>query len=105
MRLQFSLLIMFIAAFLSMETEKALVAAPASAPSAVHHPAPVDEYAIAGDGGLVYDPLRREAFKTGQLAAYASAPRRSTMLCPFRTHLAGKKAATFATNVACAILR
>lgn len=125
MRLQFSLLMMFIAAFSSMETEKALVAAPESAPSAVPHPAPVDEYAIAGDGGLVYDPLRREALKTGQLAAYArrrdgrqrcrwaavvwtfKCPNRQrpTMLCQSHTRSAGKKAPTSATNAACAILR
>jgi hypothetical protein len=34
--------------------------------------APVDEYRIHADGGIVYDPLRREAEKTGALAAFAA---------------------------------
>ena len=33
-------------------------------------PAPVDEYLIHPDGGIVYDPQRREAESTGQLARY-----------------------------------
>lgn len=33
-------------------------------------PAPVDEYPIHPDGGMVYDPQRREAESTGQLAKY-----------------------------------
>jgi hypothetical protein len=33
-------------------------------------PASVDEYAIHADGGIVYDPLRREAEKTEQLKKY-----------------------------------
>jgi len=37
---------------------------------ALPQPAPVDEYAIHEDGGLVYDPLRREAERTGRLALY-----------------------------------
>jgi hypothetical protein len=37
-------------------------------------PAPVDEYRIHADGGIVYDPLRREAEKTGALARFAGAP-------------------------------
>lgn len=38
-----------------------------------HVPAPVFEYPIHRDGGLIYDPLRREAESTGQLAVYARA--------------------------------
>lgn len=37
---------------------------------AAPRPAPVDEYPIHPDGGIVYDPLRREADKTGQLQTY-----------------------------------
>ncbi|WP_319586296.1 hypothetical protein [uncultured Desulfobulbus sp.] len=37
-------------------------------------PAPVNEYLIHEDGGLVYDPLSREAASTGQLARYAKVP-------------------------------
>ncbi|WP_319586297.1 beta-galactosidase [uncultured Desulfobulbus sp.] len=37
-------------------------------------PAPVNQYSIHEDGGLVYDPLRREAASTGQLARYANVP-------------------------------
>ncbi len=37
-------------------------------------PAPIDTYAIASDGGLIYDPLRREAGRTGLLRKYAEAP-------------------------------
>jgi len=36
-------------------------------------PAPVNEYPIHADGGIVYDPLRREAEKTGQLTRYTDA--------------------------------
>ncbi len=77
MRLQLSLLLMFAAILSTVGTPKILAAPPAATPTAAHLPAPVDEYAIATDGGLIYDPLRREALKTGQLAAYASAPRRT----------------------------
>lgn len=41
--------------------------------SALPRPAPVDEYLIHADGGLVYDPLRREAEATGQLLRYGNA--------------------------------
>lgn len=41
---------------------------------ALHQPAPIDDYSIHADGGLIYDPLRREAAQTGQLDHYASAP-------------------------------
>ncbi|MHB0998108.1 MAG: beta-galactosidase [Armatimonadota bacterium] len=37
---------------------------------ALHKPAPVDEYPIHADGGLIYNPLSNEARKTGQLARY-----------------------------------
>ena len=40
---------------------------------ALPKPAPVNEYSIHEDGGLVYDPLRREAESTGQLALYKNA--------------------------------
>ena len=40
---------------------------------AAPRPAPVEQYAIHADGGLVYDPLRREAERTGALARYAKA--------------------------------
>jgi hypothetical protein len=55
-----------------------LVASPAFAadkPMAAIAPAPaaVEEYAIHEDGGLIYDPLRREAAHTDQLARYAQA--------------------------------
>jgi Beta-galactosidase len=36
-------------------------------PLVVHKPAPVEGYSIAPDGGLIYDPLTREAQKTGEL--------------------------------------
>lgn len=36
----------------------------------LHSPASVDEYIIHDDGGLVCDPLRREATKTAQLQRY-----------------------------------
>ncbi len=42
----------------------------------VPKPAPVDEYLIHKDGGIIYDPLRREAEATGQLAKYAGAKTR-----------------------------
>lgn len=125
MRLQLSLLLMFAAILSTVGTPKILAAPPAATPTAAHLPAPVDEYAIATDGGLIYDPLRREALKTGQLAAYArrrdgrqrcrwaavvwtfKCPNRQrpTMLCQSHTRSAGKKAPTSATNAACAILR
>lgn len=38
-------------------------------------PAPVAEYPIHPDGGIVYDPLRREAERTGQLDRYQKAPK------------------------------
>ena len=37
-------------------------------------PAPIFTYPLHADGGLIYDPLRREAEKTGQLARYKDAP-------------------------------
>jgi hypothetical protein len=37
-------------------------------------PAPIFTYPLHADGGLIYDPLRREAEKTGRLARYADAP-------------------------------
>lgn len=37
-------------------------------------PAPVFQYSIHEDGGLIYDPLRREAAATGQLGRYRNAP-------------------------------
>ncbi|MEN6581318.1 MAG: beta-galactosidase [Armatimonadota bacterium] len=42
--------------------------------------APVNEYPIHEDGGLVYDPMRREAVSTGQLAHYAKAPVRTQQI-------------------------
>ena len=47
-----------------------------------HRAAPVDGYTIHADGGLIYDPLRREADKTGQLKSYenvATETRRLTL--------------------------
>lgn len=41
--------------------------------AAAEAPAPIDTYAIHDDGGLVYNPLYREATKTGQLAKYDTA--------------------------------
>lgn len=41
-------------------------------------PAPVTGYQIHADGGLIYDPLRREAELTGQLRAYADAATEKT---------------------------
>lgn len=43
---------------------------PAAAALVLPEPAPVDEYRVHPDGGLVYDPLRREAQNTGQLKRY-----------------------------------
>ena len=43
-------------------------------PASPHQPAPLDSYAIHADGGLIYDPLRREAEQTGQLKNYDKAP-------------------------------
>ena len=62
-----------------------LMASPAFAadqPMAVAAPAPaaVEEYAIHEDGGLIYDPLRREAARTGQLAGYGQAATQSCKL-------------------------
>jgi len=37
-------------------------------------PAPVFEYPIHEDGGIIYDPLRREAESTGQLSRYTKVP-------------------------------
>lgn len=37
-------------------------------------PAPVDEYPIHEDGGIIYNPLSREAEATGQLIRYRNAP-------------------------------
>ena len=37
---------------------------------ALSRPAPVDEYPVHVDGGLIYNPLRREAEQTGQFARY-----------------------------------
>lgn len=41
---------------------------------AFHKPAPVDEYSIHADGGLIYNPLSAEARKTGQLTGYNNVP-------------------------------
>lgn len=52
-------------------------AAAAIATGTVHAappPAPVDHYPIHADGGLVYDPMRREAERTGRLTVYDNAP-------------------------------
>jgi Beta-galactosidase len=38
------------------------------------HPAPVNEYGINADGGMIYDPLTREASKTGQADEYRDVP-------------------------------
>lgn len=43
-------------------------------------PAPVDEYAIHSDGGIVYDPLRREAELTGQLSEYKDVTRSEAVI-------------------------
>ncbi len=49
-------------------------------------PAPVDTYPLHEDGGLIYDPQRREAERTGQLARYegVAATRRELALGPYR---------------------
>jgi len=53
---------------------------------ALPEPAPVHEYLIHEDGGLVYDPQRQEAERTGQLASYDNAvtTRRGLKLGPYR---------------------
>ncbi len=53
---------------------------------AIPEPAPVNEYRIHEDGGLVYDPQRREAERTGQLANYDNAvtTRQGLKLGPYR---------------------
>ena len=38
-------------------------------------PTPVDAYEIHSDGGLIYNPLSREAEKTGTLHKYDAAPK------------------------------
>jgi hypothetical protein len=55
----------------------------------VPEPAPVFEYPIHADGGIVYDPLRREAVKTGALAKWEGVRRRSAVLRtgPYRVDL------------------
>lgn len=40
----------------------------------VYEPSDVDEYAIAADGGLIYNPLSREAERLGRLHKYDQAP-------------------------------
>lgn len=60
------------------------------------NPAPVDEYPIHADGGIIYDPLRREALKTGQLARYERVQTQQR-----RVKLAGMEA-TFTLPVAAA---
>ena len=57
---------------------------------ALPRPAPVDEYPIHADGGLIYDPLRREAENTGQLARYTevSASSHELTLGPYRMKFA-----------------
>lgn len=39
--------------------------------------APIFSYPLHADGGIIYDPLRREAEKTGQLSRYANIPTQS----------------------------
>ena len=41
---------------------------------AMPKPASVEGYRVHPDGGLVHDPLRREAQKTGQLKRYTNPP-------------------------------
>ncbi|MHB0999132.1 MAG: hypothetical protein ACYC27_07790 [Armatimonadota bacterium] len=41
---------------------------------AVPQKAPVDEYPVHKDGGIIYNPLSREAQSTGQLAKYKNTP-------------------------------
>ncbi|MBU3665447.1 MAG: hypothetical protein FGM15_06165 [Chthoniobacterales bacterium] len=62
---------------LVMTAASLLLATPQGCVPANHHPqppapAPIFTYPIHADGGLVYDPLRREAEKTGQLARDAN---------------------------------
>ena len=38
-----------------------------------YEPSPIDKYSIHDDGGIIYDPQRREAEKTGQLKKYLNA--------------------------------
>ena len=49
-----------------------VLAASGSHAIALPDPAPVEEYPLHEDGGIVYDPQRREAARTGQLARYAN---------------------------------
>ncbi len=61
-------------------------------------PAPVEEYSIHTDGGIIYDPLRREAESTGQLTRYqnVSTNRRTVTLGPFEARFAiPEKAAAY----------
>lgn len=53
------------------------------------------EYPIHPDGGIIYDPLYREAVKTGQLARYANAPQQdgSLQLGPYRLRFSMSKEA------------
>jgi len=62
------------ARFLLFTASIAIVAASGQA-SPLPHPAPVESYAIDTDGGIVYNPLGREAAKTGQIEAYRNVPR------------------------------
>ncbi|MBI4579884.1 MAG: hypothetical protein HY718_09290, partial [Planctomycetes bacterium] len=48
--------------------------------AAAPKPAPVWEYPIHADGGIVYDPLRREAGRTGQLDKYRETGKRQETL-------------------------
>lgn len=60
-------------------------------------PAPVVEYPIHPDGGIVYDPLKREADRTGQLERYRSTPSNSQEIrlanCRLRVEVPRKAAA------------
>jgi hypothetical protein len=51
--------------------------------------APVTQYAIHADGGLIYDPLRREAEATGQLRRYEGVPSRAFEVSLGEYHLRG----------------
>ncbi|HPD31407.1 MAG TPA: beta-galactosidase [Phycisphaerae bacterium] len=59
--------------------------------------APVVEYPIHPDGGIVYDPLKREADRTGQLERYRSTPSNSQEIrlanCRLRVEVPRKAAA------------
>ncbi len=59
-------------------------------------PAPVEEYAIHPDGGIIYDPLRREAEHTGQLDRYRGAPTtdQEVQLGPCRLRISVPRKAT-----------